>query len=61
MADDYEDAFAVLENYENNKDAKRSGTNRIRNAAELIIGGWSMPSPTEKSIEIYYKSAEEKA
>lgn len=61
LDEDYKDAIQVLEEYESNKDLNKSSSNRIRNAAELIIGGWSMPSPKEKSIEIYYKSTEEKA
>ena len=61
LDEDYKDAIQVLEEYESNKDLNKSSTNRIRNAAELIIGGWSMPSPKEKSIEIYYKASEIKA
>ncbi len=64
LEDDYDDAYAVLAAYKEGprdggtgdegpggEDAR--GVERIRNAAEIVLGGWKSPSPGERAIELY--------
>jgi len=64
LEDDYDDARAVLEAYKRGPgdggavdaergDAKSRGAERVRNVAEIVIGGWKSPSPGERAIELY--------
>jgi hypothetical protein len=56
---DYDDAYAVLKAYKERPDDEgpgdtgARGVERIRNVAELAIGGWKSPSPGDRAIELY--------
>ena len=59
LDDDYDDVIQILEEYKKSRKSDNlRGKERIRNVAEIVIGGWAMQSPGSAPIEIKYKRNE---
>ncbi|MBN1241533.1 MAG: hypothetical protein JXA15_02365 [Spirochaetales bacterium] len=53
LAADLDDALAVIDDFLASKvSAPQRPSERMRTAAEVILGGWSVPSPSARTLEI---------